>query len=759
MKTTLDSESSINAKTRRGKGAMIPKSLLRINREPRELRERRKPERGFVFFQGLSVFACFAYFAVSTAAFRKRGARRGAWAWNSLRTAVLAALLAAGGWPCAGQTTLQINQVGHWPAYTKGGEATSVTVSSNLAYVSTPGGLYILDVSSPPRCTFVAQCKVSGGYVFNAAVQGTYAYLVGQYATDIFDVRDPSQPVRVGSYGSGGRRVAVQGNYAYVMTAYQGTLTILNVANPANPVRLGSYTPTTFGYGKDMAVSGNYVYLAHDKAGLEVINVANPSNPVRVGAYQIAGSGEARDVAVSGNYVYAHFFGGGTEVLLVSNPANPVRLSGGLPGGDLAVAGSYLHVPGTVIDVSDPANPLVLGSYSINTAWGVAAAGDFAFVAGYYGFHLIDVSDASSPVVVGGFDGRAGIAAVQGLHVFTTDNYGFHVLDVSNPVSPRQVGEWSSAEYGSAGPSVLCGNHLYTSVSAGLRVTEVSDPTAPSCVSAIASGFTSGSPDGIAAAGDHLCLTKGSEGLRVFDISNPTNPVYRGSYDSPGYAYGVTIVSNYAYLADGGSGLHVVNLNNPSSPVRVAGYDTPGTARGVAVSSNYVYVADGYVGGLQVIRFTPPSSCVRVGSCLLWDAQDVVVVGPYAYVTVGDEGVEVLDVSDPTKPVSIGRCANGKSGGGLWVDGNSVYVQREGVDILRTDAHPRLLPETLECLPDGRQQFRVSGAVGQALEIQSSSDFVQWNVVGGLTNTSGQEWFTEPVAEPSPRFYRARVIR
>jgi len=45
--------------------------------------------------------------------------------------------------------------------------------------------------------------------------------------------------------------------------------------------------------------------------------------------------------------------------------------------------------------------------------------------------------------------------------------------------------------------------------------------------------------------------------LRIIDISNHYRPEEVGFYDTPGYAYGVTLSGNYIYVADEHTGLQI----------------------------------------------------------------------------------------------------------------------------------------------------------------------------------------------------------
>ncbi len=95
-------------------------------------------------------------------------------------------------------------------------------------------------------------------------------------------------------------------------------------------------------------------------------------------------------------------------------------------------------------------------------------------------------------------------------------------------------------------------------------------------------------------------MADGNSGLQIIDIGNPTNPIFKGNYNTSGFAQGVQVVGNYAYVADGGSGLTIIDISNPTNPIFKGNYDTSGDAQGVQVVGNYAYVADAY-GGLQII--------------------------------------------------------------------------------------------------------------------------------------------------------------
>ena len=66
-----------------------------------------------------------------------------------------------------------------------------------------------------------------------------------------------------------------------------------------DPVRVGGYD--TSGNAFQVAVSGNYVYVADNAAGLQVIDVSNPASPRRVGGDSLV---DARGLILAGTNVF-----------------------------------------------------------------------------------------------------------------------------------------------------------------------------------------------------------------------------------------------------------------------------------------------------------------------------------------------------------------------------------------------------------------------------------------------------------------------
>jgi hypothetical protein len=97
--------------------------------------------------------------------------------------------------------------------------------------------------------------------------------------------------------------------------------------------------------------------------------------------------------------------------------------------------------------------------------------------------------------------------------------------------------------------------------------------------------------------------------------------------------------------------------------------DTPGDARAVAVSGSRAFVAD-YDQGLRVVDVSNPlAPALGSGVPTPGYAVDVVVSGSYAYVAIYDRGLQVVDVSDPLAPTPAGSVDTPGTAVGVAVSG------------------------------------------------------------------------------------------
>lgn len=109
----------------------------------------------------------------------------------------------------------------------------------------------------------------------------------------------------------------------------------------------------------------------------------------------------------------------------------------------------------------------------------------------------------------------------------------------------------------------------------------------------------------------------------------------------------------------------------------VAWCDPPGYHRGVFIDGTYAYLAAGNE-GLQVVDITDPTDMDVVGAAELpgapgW-AYDVVVSDTYAYVAHGNRGLQIVDISDLDNMEVVGSYATWGKATGLTLDETTGYI-------------------------------------------------------------------------------------
>ena len=322
-------------------------------------------------------------------------------------------------------------------------------------------------------------------------------------------------------------------------------------------------------YAIDVAVAGDYAYLACGNAGLLVVDVSDPEHPRDVGRCKAPGS--AHGVAVAGGYAYVADLDSGLHIINISDPQNPYETGCCATAGfgwDVAVAGSYAYVADFgyrrlhVIDVANPQNPHQTGYCStVGTATGVAIVGTYAYVtASDSGLRVIDISNPQSPFETGHHDTPARATGVEfvGSYAYVADDTsGLRIVDVSNPQNPSEVGHCD----------------------------------------------TPGNAMGVAVVGTCAYVADGGSGLRVINVSDPQNPHEAGYCDTPGSAVNVTSVGGHAYVADGGSGLRVINVADPQSPYEVGSLSNPARPLGADVYLTAYGFTDSVACDLFILKY------------------------------------------------------------------------------------------------------------------------------------------------------------
>jgi hypothetical protein len=500
--------------------------------------------------------------------------------------------------------------------------ADRIELQGSYVYIANAlSGLKIINIENP-EFPVVAGNFITQGYCFDLAVRGRYAYLASMEAMEIVDISDPQNIIPVGIYHKANSypRMSLGENYV-ILVVNQSSVEIIDITNPEAPTFLGEYFP-----GSDIIycslVRGNYLYVAsmidYGIGDLRIIDITDPTRPDSVvGTCYV--QGEPMNMVFSDSLIFfalgGHYSGYGMQPVNISNPTNPIpgehywtleRATGIDASNDYVVVANQRRYSLEVYDRNSNYYYTRYDSHSYYTK-DVFVRSGYAYVANSFtGFQIIDIQNPLQPGVVGSFEGQRNITAVAvaGDYAYLAWFYGtnkLEIVDISNPARPSSTG---ICDIGGSGfvteIAVIDGYAYIRAESQDLIIVDISDPKYPTEV-----GRYNGNGWGydVCIMDDYAYLADGTAGCMIIDISNKQNPVPVGSIGSIGTCTGIDVSKNsesekFAYLVSESSGLSIIDVSNPQSPVLKGRYNA--SCADVVVKDNYAYLAN-YYDGISVV--------------------------------------------------------------------------------------------------------------------------------------------------------------
>lgn len=294
----------------------------------------------------------------------------------------------------------------------------SLAASNNILYIGTALGLYVYEISDPSEPKFVATQEgfPVGGGIKRIVLNGSRAYLAS-VGLRIVDVSDPAQPVTMGyiDNGNGGTNglatdLAVSGNYVYLANGADG-LRVYDVSNPYFPTNVGHWpnTPDVFGsFPQSIAVVGQHAYLANFGDGLRVFDISDPRTPVSVREFP---EPRARRVTIEGERLY--LLADTVSIYDISFPTKPVKL-------------------GEITDIPSAESTVVLGNFLY------AGCSGFNF----FGPYMYDISSATNATRISPRDDAFNDYLVRDMavykrHAYLALQFGVSIYFLGEPSAPR----------------------------------------------------------------------------------------------------------------------------------------------------------------------------------------------------------------------------------------------------------------------------------------------------------------------------------
>ena len=413
--------------------------------------------------------------------------------------------------------------------------------------------------------------------------------------------------------------------------------------------------------------------------------IADPNLP----PFQSQVGGEMRAFVARGNYIYA---GSGPHMIIIdqADPAAPklVGESIVLPDTiqDIALQDDFAYVAAgrgglRIIDISDPAEPEVVGHYNWDGfAAHVAVEGNTAYVVGNeaetgvtgHGLHIIDVNNRKEPEQISflktpgypKFIAYYDEKVYMQLVVEENDKNAIYIntIDVGNEKDPGEDGSYritNDAGEVSNNPMTMLDNLAFVVSKGELKILNMDDPDDPDELGLEDLPLQ---PCGIAVSGNHAYLVGQRAGMSIVDIGDRGNPEIKGFYQSPFASCIIAANGDLAYL-DRYNGLELVDVGDPLQPVPSSVFKSPVDIADVAVQDDYAYVVSSEA-KFHIIRiadrFYPDMvGYLEPGQDRSFDVADPIVVdGDRVYTGSTAGSLVIIDVGDKKNPAKEGFYAS-----------------------------------------------------------------------------------------------------
>ena len=595
-------------------------------------------------------------------------------------------------------------------------------IRSNLKYIIV--FLYCLNL---PDSLFAQQIELLSQLVNGSStvctLENDLLYFDSGNKVTISNVLNPAGPEVLGTFllNTTVLDLDVEGQHLAALDAY-GYFNLFNIEDPEEVILLDSinlgevfFDPIWDTYSAQLIARGDTVFISREDQGLTVIDISQPNSCQIIATYDSPQLFEYHSMAISQNLMLLGGIGYGWDSYIVqsidiSNPVNPVFLGdvfiNDIPEG-LTIHGNTAFVAAATqglvsLDISNSSSPTVMDtSYWDGWYTEVVVDDNYAYVAcDATGLTIIDISNPSSmpDTPVGTYHPPeeysycSDIVLADGTAYFSTGLSGLHILDVSPPNQTAYLASGSPNSGGGAFGVAYKDDYVYIAdFRNDLTIVNVADPSVPFIVRNV--GFE-GIGLKVEIFGD-LAYVSGSYGLHIVDISDPVNAYItdeylHGSYGYPVWAHGVDVQGDICYLAYKQRGLYILDVSDPGQIVELYNYDPDGEAiNDVQVVDSLAYVLfrsndgqypDPDLQYMEVLNISDPMNPQLVGSwtgSIEWAWGNSLIVRDSIAYMLDNEGLFMLDVSDPTEISQLGIWNPGGWNFRLSENGQFAFVAKE----------------------------------------------------------------------------------
>jgi hypothetical protein len=343
------------------------------------------------------------------------------------------------------------------------------------------------------------------------------------------------------------------------------------------------------------------------------------------------------------------------------------------------------------LNVQDPTDPTLESAFYVGgNPTGIRVSGNEVFLVDLSSdLYMIDISNPSSPFLIDSIatDGEPNDVAVGHNFAYIADgDVGVQIVrtrHLGDPIALDVLNRDSDE-------IMVHGDFLYSLYyDRGIEVLDISDPGHP-----IFSASRNIHASALDIQGDVLYVagTTPNE-IHAFDIATPTFPDPLGTpVPTTDLIHDFDVDGDRLYVITAADDLRVYDVSDPANIPTPPAFFSLGstTSHQLKVVGGRAYITTSSLNTLRILDVENLSNISQLSSVALDDdPTGLEVMGHYALVTQGVEGLKIFDVSDPASPsIVTTHSVGGATYRGVSVDGNIAVVTTNTQAVVFTLANP-----------------------------------------------------------------------
>jgi hypothetical protein len=426
----------------------------------------------------------------------------------------------------------------------------------------------------------------------------------------------------------------------------------------------------SWGYGPAEAISlyENYLYFSSGRV-FEIYDISIPNSPKYLSEIMVANTIQIIEVKKIESKIFAFLgvYRFGITIIDVTDPENPFicssyNLNSDLWVCDLDLDGNYLYLSTAnlpsglfIFDLSDICNPKMVSFIRSGSA-GCAILGSYAFISGWPDIETYDISDPKNPVLIGSKEvDRIGKLRIIGNFMYLCSNDGFMIIDISNPLDIKIVGSYEG--FDAEDFDISQGYAYIASYFGGVVVLDIKDPYNPEFVKLLYTdnrNYRKRAYD-IVIYNDEYAYVANYGCIWVINLKDTEDyffiPIASGFYH-------LAVKDNYLFAPNFGNGIWVIDFSDLNNLKRVSlflkeEYKDRDNYVSAYIDGDILYYGSWLEFGiLDISNPKEPKeiSSYYTGYCGIYDMK---IKDGFAYTPCISKGLDIFDVSDIKNPILV----------------------------------------------------------------------------------------------------------